>query len=130
LTRAGGGASVDDTDRARDDAFSPSTKLGLSFVSSHAQKWPTAVIGAITFSTMAISVGEIAGGINILANRPKDCVVTAEEVAAREPDLIIGLWYRGPVDALPKVKFAKTPLEVRRIRTFGSPAKGARFERS
>ena len=110
MTRAGDGASVDDTDRARDDAFSPVDEA--RFCRSYppiAQKWPTAVIGAITFSKWQSPVGEIDGGIDILANRPKDRVVTAEEVAAREPDLIIGLWCRGPVDALPKVKFAKTP---------------------
>jgi iron complex transport system substrate-binding protein len=40
---------------------------------------------------------EIAGGIDIFADRgnqgaAKDRVVTAEEVVAREPDLIIGSW--------------------------------------
>ena len=40
---------------------------------------------------------EIAGGIDIFADRSnrgaaKDRIVTAEEVVAREPDLIIGSW--------------------------------------
>jgi iron complex transport system substrate-binding protein len=40
---------------------------------------------------------EIAGGIDIFADRrhqgaAKNRIVTAEEVVAREPDLIIGFW--------------------------------------
>jgi iron complex transport system substrate-binding protein len=60
---------------------------------------------------------EIAGGIDIFADRrnqgaAKDRVVTAEEVAAREPDLIIGSWcgkkFR-PERVMARLGFDRTP---------------------
>jgi iron complex transport system substrate-binding protein len=46
---------------------------------------------------MGLELVEIAGGIDIFADRArqvaaKDRVVTVDEVVAREPDLIIGSW--------------------------------------
>ena len=60
---------------------------------------------------------EIAGGIDIFADRrhqgaAKNRIVTAEEVVAREPDLIIGSWcgkkFR-PERVMTRVGFGQTP---------------------
>jgi hypothetical protein len=88
----------------------PSTKPGFVVrILPLLKSGPPLSLVQLRFRRWQSPVGEIAGGIDILANRPKDRVVTAEEVAAREPDLIIGLWCRGPVMRSRKSKFAKTP---------------------
>jgi iron complex transport system substrate-binding protein len=58
------------------------------------EEWDDPLISGIGWVSELV---EIAGGIDIFANRrnqgaAKDRVVTAEEVVAREPDLIIGSW--------------------------------------
>ena len=58
------------------------------------EEWDDPLISGIAWVSELI---EIAGGIDIFADRrnrgaAKDRVVTAEEVVAREPDLIIGSW--------------------------------------
>jgi iron complex transport system substrate-binding protein len=58
------------------------------------EEWDEPVISGIGWVSELV---EIAGGIDIFADRrnqgaAKDRVVTVEEVAAREPDLIIGSW--------------------------------------
>jgi len=58
------------------------------------EEWDDPLISGIGWVSELV---EIAGGINIFAERrnqsaAKDRVVTAEEVVAREPDLIIGSW--------------------------------------
>ena len=58
------------------------------------EEWDDPLISGIGWVSELI---EIAGGIDIFADRrnqgaAKDRVVTAEEVVAREPDLIIGSW--------------------------------------
>jgi iron complex transport system substrate-binding protein len=58
------------------------------------EEWDDPLISAIGWVSKLI---EIAGGIDVFADRrnhgaAKDRVVTAEEVVAREPDLIIGSW--------------------------------------
>ena len=55
------------------------------------EEWDDPLISGIAW------VSELVGGIDIFANlrnqgAAKDRVVTAEEVIAREPDLIIGPW--------------------------------------
>jgi len=55
------------------------------------EEWDDPLISGIAW------VSELVGGIDIFANlrnqgAAKDRVVTAEEVVAREPDLIIGSW--------------------------------------
>jgi iron complex transport system substrate-binding protein len=58
------------------------------------EEWDDPLISGIGWVSELV---EIAGGIDIFADRgnqgaAKDRVVTAEEVVAREPDLIIGSW--------------------------------------
>ncbi len=58
------------------------------------EEWDDPLISGIGWVSELI---EIAGGIDIFADRKnqgaaKDRIVTAEEVVAREPDLIIGSW--------------------------------------
>ena len=58
------------------------------------EEWDDPLISGIAWVSELV---EIAGGIDIFADRrnqgaAKDRVVTAEEVVAREPDLIIGSW--------------------------------------
>ena len=58
------------------------------------EEWDGPLISAIGWVSELV---EIAGGIDIFADRSnrgaaKDRVVTADEVVAREPDLIIGSW--------------------------------------
>jgi iron complex transport system substrate-binding protein len=58
------------------------------------EEWDDPLISGIAWVSELV---EIAGGIDIFANlrnqgAAKDRVVTAEEVVAREPDLIIGSW--------------------------------------
>ena len=58
------------------------------------EEWDDPLISAIGWVSELI---EITGGIDIFADRSnqgaaKDRIVTAEEVVAREPDLIIGSW--------------------------------------
>ena len=58
------------------------------------EEWDDPLISGIAWVSQLV---EIAGGIDIFADRrnqgaARDRVVTAEEVVAREPDLIIGSW--------------------------------------
>lgn len=58
------------------------------------EEWDDPLISGIGWVS---ELAEIAGGVDIFADRrnqgaAKDRVVTAEEVVAREPDLIIGSW--------------------------------------
>jgi iron complex transport system substrate-binding protein len=58
------------------------------------EEWDEPLISGIGWVSELV---EIAGGIDIFADRrnqgaAKDRIVTAEEVVAREPDLIIGSW--------------------------------------
>jgi hypothetical protein len=58
------------------------------------EAWDDPLISGIGWVSELV---EIAGGVDIFANlrnqgAAKDRVVTAEEVVAREPDLIIGSW--------------------------------------
>jgi iron complex transport system substrate-binding protein len=58
------------------------------------EEWDDLLISSIGWVSELI---EIAGGVDIFADlrnqdAAKDRVVTAEEVVAREPDLIIGSW--------------------------------------
>jgi iron complex transport system substrate-binding protein len=58
------------------------------------EEWDDPLISGIEWVSELV---EIAGGIDVFADRrnrgaAKDRVVTAEEVVAREPDLIIGSW--------------------------------------
>ena len=58
------------------------------------EEWDDPLISGIGWVSELV---EIAGGVDIFADRrnhgaAKDRVVTAEEVVAREPDLIIGSW--------------------------------------
>ena len=58
------------------------------------EEWDDPLISSIGWVSELV---EIAGGIDIFADRrnqgaAKDRVVTVEEVAEREPDLIIGSW--------------------------------------
>ena len=58
------------------------------------EEWDDPLISGIGWVSELV---EIAGGIDIFADRrhrgaAKDRILTAEEVVAREPDLIIGSW--------------------------------------
>jgi iron complex transport system substrate-binding protein len=58
------------------------------------EEWDDPLISGIGWVSELV---EIAGGIDVFADRmnqgaAKDRIVTAEEVVAREPDLIIGSW--------------------------------------
>ena len=75
------------------------------------EEWDDPLISGIAW------VSELVGGIDIFANlrnqgAAKDRVVTAEEVVAREPDLIIGSWcgrkFR-PERVAARSGFAQTP---------------------
>jgi iron complex transport system substrate-binding protein len=60
------------------------------------EEWDDPLISGIGWVSELV---ETAGGIEIFADRTnhgpaKDRIVTAEEVVAREPDLIIGSWVR------------------------------------
>jgi iron complex transport system substrate-binding protein len=97
------GAMVDASERARQLAGTFETRLAE--VRSRAERlpkqprvffeeWDDPLISGIGWVSELV---EIAGGIDIFADRrnqsaAKDRVVTAEEVVAREPDLIIGSW--------------------------------------
>ena len=78
------------------------------------EEWDDPLISGIGWVSELI---EIAGGIDVFADRryqgaAKDRVVTAEEVVAREPDLIIGSWcgkkFR-PERVAARPGFAQTP---------------------
>jgi iron complex transport system substrate-binding protein len=65
------------------------------------EEWDKPLISGIGWVS---ELAEIAGGIDIFADRrnqgaAKDRIVTAEEVIAREPDLIIGSWCGKEVQA-------------------------------
>jgi iron complex transport system substrate-binding protein len=97
------GAIVDTSGRAR--KLVRTLEIRLAEVRSRAQRlpkrprvffeeWDDPLISGIGWVSELV---EIAGGIDIFADRrhqgaAKDRVVTAEEVVAREPDLIIGSW--------------------------------------
>jgi iron complex transport system substrate-binding protein len=97
------GAMVDATERARQLAGTLETRLAE--VRSRAarlpkrpsvffEEWDDPLISGIGWVSELV---EIAGGVDIFADRrnrgaAKDRIVTAEEVVARKPDLIIGSW--------------------------------------
>ena len=97
------GAMVDASEKARQ--LVETFETGLAKARSHAgrlpkrprvffEEWDDPLISGIRWVSELI---EIAGGIDIFADRrnqgaAKDRIVTAEEVVAREPDLIIGSW--------------------------------------
>ena len=69
-------------------------KPDLVLTLSDLQAWDDPLIAGIGWVS---EVAEIAGGIDIFANRrsqgaAKDCIVTIEKVVEREPDVIIGSW--------------------------------------
>src|SRR6266478_2960701 len=94
------GAMVDASERAEE--LVGALEAGLAEARSRAdnlkkrprvffEEWDDPLISGIAW------VSELVGGIDIFANlrnqgAAKDRVVTAEEVVAREPDLIIGSW--------------------------------------
>jgi len=75
------------------------------------EEWDDPLISGIAW------VSELVGGIDIFANlrnqgAAKDRVVTAEEVVAREPDLIIGSWCgksSGLSGVMARLTFDRTP---------------------
>ena len=78
------------------------------------EEWDEPLISGIGWVSELV---EIAGGIDIFADRrhqgaAKNRIVTAEEVVAREPDLIIGSWcgkkFR-PARVITRLGFAQTP---------------------
>ena len=78
------------------------------------EEWDDPLISGVGWVSELV---EIAGGIDIFADRSnqgaaKDRVVTAEEVVAREPDLIIGSWcgrkFR-PEPVMARPGFDRTP---------------------
>ena len=78
------------------------------------EEWDDPLISGIGWVSELV---EVAGGIDIFADRrnngaAKDRVVTAEEVVAREPDLIIGSWcgkkFR-PERVMARTGFDRTP---------------------
>src|SRR5947208_694013 len=78
------------------------------------EEWDDPLISGIAWVSELV---EIAGGIDIFADRrnqgaAKNRIVTAEEVVAREPDLIIGSWcgkkFR-PERVITRLGFAQTP---------------------
>ena len=97
------GAMVDTREKVRQ--LVETFEKGLAEARSHAvrlpkrprvffEEWDDPLISGIGWVSELI---EIAGGIDIFADRrnqgaAKDRIVTAEEVVAREPDLIIGSW--------------------------------------
>ena len=97
------GAMVDASERAEE--LVGALEAGLAEARSRAdnlkkrprvffEEWDDPLISGIAWVSELV---EIAGGIDIFADRrnqgaAKDRVVTAEEVVAREPDLIIGSW--------------------------------------
>jgi iron complex transport system substrate-binding protein len=117
------GAIVDASERARQ--LVGRLKTRLAEVQSRAERlpkrpkiffeeWDEPLISGIGWVSELV---EIAGGIDIFADSrhqgaAKDRVVTAEEVIAREPDLIIGSWcgkkFR-PERVMARAGFEKTP---------------------
>jgi iron complex transport system substrate-binding protein len=117
------GAMVDASERARQLVRTLETRLAE--VRSRAQRlpkrpkvffeeWDEPLISGIGWVSELV---EIAGGIDIFADRrnqaaAKERVVTAEEVVAREPDLIIGSWcgkkFR-PERVMTRAGFGQTP---------------------
>jgi iron complex transport system substrate-binding protein len=78
------------------------------------EEWDEPLISGIGWVSELV---EIAGGIDIFADRrhqgaARNRIVTAEEVVAREPDLIIGSWcgkkFR-PARVITRLGFAQTP---------------------
>jgi iron complex transport system substrate-binding protein len=64
------------------------------------QEWDEPIITSIEWVSEAI---EIAGGINVFANLQKEKsaskrIISAEEVADKNPDIIIGSWCGKPMD--------------------------------
>src|SRR6266478_3682720 len=114
------GAMVDASERAEE--LVGALEAGLAEARTHAdnlkkrprvffEEWDDPLISGIGW------VSELVGGIDIFANlrnqgAAKDRVVTAEEVVAREPDLIIGSWcgkkFR-PERVAARPGFAQTP---------------------
>src|SRR5205085_11702003 len=77
------------------------------------EEWDDPLVSGIGWVSELV---EIAGGIDIFADRrhqsaARDRIVTAEEVVAREPDLIIGSWcgkkFR-PERVITRLGFART----------------------
>ena len=122
------GALVDANDRARQ--LVGELEMHLAEVRARAnslprpprvffEEWDDPLISAIGWVSELV---EIAGGIDIFADRAdrgaaRDRVVTAEEVVAREPDLIIGSWcgkkFR-PERVVARPGFDRTPAVQRR----------------
>ena len=114
------GAMVDASERAEE--LVGALEAGLAEARSRAdnlkkrprvffEEWDDPLISGIAW------VSELVGGIDIFANlrnqgAAKDRVVTAEEVVAREPDLIIGSWcgkkFR-PERVMARPTFDRTP---------------------
>jgi iron complex transport system substrate-binding protein len=117
------GAMVDASERARQLVGTLETRLaevrsGVERLPKRPrvffEEWDDPLISGIGWVSELV---EIAGGIDIFADlrkqgAAKDRVVTAEEVVAREPDLIIGSWcgkkFR-PERAAARPGFAQTP---------------------
>jgi iron complex transport system substrate-binding protein len=97
------GAMVDASERAEELARTLETRIAEARKRAESlmrrprvffEEWDDPLIAGIGWVSELI---EIAGGIDIFADRrnqgaAKDRIVTAEEVVAREPDLIIGSW--------------------------------------
>ena len=97
------GAMVDASERARQLVGTLETRLAEARSRAERlpkrprvffEEWDDPLISGIGWISELV---EIAGGIDIFADRrnqgaAKDRIVTAEEVVAREPDLIIGSW--------------------------------------
>jgi len=97
------GAMVDARERAEQLVIAPETRLaearnGVECLPRRPrvffEEWDDPLISGISWVSELV---EIAGGINIFADlrnqgAARDRVVMAEEVVAREPDLIIGSW--------------------------------------
>jgi iron complex transport system substrate-binding protein len=117
------GAMVDASERARQLVGSLKTRLAEARKRAESlpkrprvcfEEWDDPLISGIGWVSELV---EIAGGIDIFADRrhqaaAKDRVVTAEEVVAREPDLIIGSWcgkkFR-PERVMARAGFGQTP---------------------
>jgi iron complex transport system substrate-binding protein len=78
------------------------------------EEWDEPLISGIGWVSELV---DIAGGIDIFGDRrhqsvAKNRIVTAEEVVAREPDLIIGSWWGKkfrPERVITRLGFAQTP---------------------
>jgi iron complex transport system substrate-binding protein len=117
------GAMVDASERAAELVGALEARLAEARTRAHNLKkqprvffeeWDDPLISGIAWVSELV---EIAGGIDIFANlrnqgAAKDRVVTAEEVVAREPDLIIGSWcgkkFR-PERVMARPTFDRTP---------------------